>query len=106
NAIKEAKKRANKSGAQFIVADATKKWPFKANVFDFGIDCFASTDIESPKGRSFAISEMMRVLKPGGYFLAYLLSIDDEFHKNMIQKSPAKERNSFLHSTGKFEKTY
>jgi hypothetical protein len=46
------------------------------------------------------------VLRPGGYLLSYLLSTDDEFHKEMIEKSPAQEKNAFVHATGKFEKTF
>lgn len=111
NAIAEAKKRAGKNGLQdkthFFVHDATKKWPFENESFDLAIDCMATTDIESPKGRKFAVNEMKRVLKSGGYILAYLLSTDDEFHSQMVKKSPASERNAFLHpTTGKFEKTF
>jgi SAM-dependent methyltransferase len=109
SAIAEAKRRAMEaeaSHASFEVADATKPWPWESNSFDLVVDCFASTDIESLEGRRFATSEMRRVLKPGGVLLAYLLSTDDEFHKGMIERSPAGERNAFLHPTGKFEKTY
>lgn len=110
-AIKEAEKRAQasklSSATHFSVQDATKEWQYESDFFDFGIDCFATTDIESLEGRQVAIKEMFRVLKPGGYFLAYLLSTDDEFHKGMIENSPTEERNAFLHpSTGKFEKAY
>jgi ubiquinone/menaquinone biosynthesis C-methylase UbiE len=110
-AIAAAKKRAAEAGAgksaAFLVQDVTEPWQLADNSFDFGIDCFATTDIESVEGRLFAMQEMRRVLKPGGYLLAYLLSTDDEFHKEMIRKSPAGERNAFLHpTTGKFEKTY
>ena len=106
-AIEEAKRRATDvPNASFQVADATQRWPYDDASFDFGIDCFASTDIESPEGRQAAIAELRRVLKPGGLLLAYLLSTDDEFHKEMVQSSPAHERNVFLHPTGKFEKIY
>ncbi len=108
-AIEEARMRATEAGlesATFTVADAMVTWPFPTESFDFGIDCFASTDIESPEGRSFAIGEMWRVLKPGGHLLSYLLSIDDAFHAKMINTSPTTERNSFLHPTGKFEKVF
>ena len=108
-AIKEAKRRAEEvhsESASFQVVDATEPWPYESDYFDLGIDCFASTDIESVEGRAFSISEMRRVLKPGGLLLAYLLSVDDEYHKEMIETSPAGERNSFLQPTGKFEKVY
>ncbi len=106
-AVAEAKRRAaNVERVSFRVADATQTWPYKTNSFDFGIDCFTSTDIESSEGRAFAISEMPRVLKPGGLLLTYISSTDDEYHKEMLQKSPSGERNTFLQPTGKFEKVY
>ena len=108
-AIKEARirvKEVDADSASIEVADATQMWPYESNYFDFAIDCFASTDIESAEGRALAVSEMHRVLKPGGLLLAYLLSTDDEFHKEMIADSPATEPNSFFHGTGKFEKAY
>ena len=109
-AIKEARKRAKSVGANkahFFIHDVTKPWPFDSNRFDIVIDCFATTDIESIKGRNFAAKEILRVLKPGGYLLVYSLSTDDEFHKEMIKISPAKEKNAFLNPhTGKFEKTF
>lgn len=109
NAIAEAKRRAEAAGvsnAHFMVADATQPWPYEDNTFDFAIDCFASTDIVDPAGRKFAAQEFYRTLKPGGHLLAYILSTEDEFHAEMSKKSPAAEKNAFLHSTGKFEKTY
>lgn len=110
HAIVEAARRAE--GAKiaghtaFGVQDATELWPYGSDEFDFGVDCFATTDIESPEGRRFAVQEMHRVLKPGTFLLAYLLSTDDEFHKTMVKESPSGERNAFLHTTGKFEKTF
>jgi SAM-dependent methyltransferase len=110
SAIAEATNRAEEAGVaakcDFRVHDATTPWPFESDSLDFGIDCFASTDIVSPEGRSFAASEMHRVLRPGGFLLAYLLSPEDEFHKEMIEKSPVAEKNAFVHTTGKFEKTF
>ncbi len=106
-AIEEAKRRAQKQkveNAYFDVQDATVTWKYDSNYFDIAIDCFALTDIESSEGRICAIKEFWRVLKSGGYLFAYLLSTDDEFHKEMIQKTPAKEKGAFHHSTGKFEK--
>ncbi|MBV9159054.1 MAG: class I SAM-dependent methyltransferase [Candidatus Kaiserbacteria bacterium] len=109
-AIAEGRKRATDAGLNgkeiFSVADATARWPYADASFDFGVDCFASTDIESPEGRRFAISEMLRVLKPGGHLMSYLLSMDDEFQKEMIEQSPAGERGAFTHPTGKWEKSF
>lgn len=111
SAISEAKKRAKEAGADssvnFTVQDATNRWPYDNSHFDFAIDCFASTDIESPEGRAFARNESKRVLKSGGFLLVYTLSTDDEFHKEMLEEYPAEEKNSFIHpTTGKFEKIF
>ncbi len=110
-AIKVAKERAGNEGVlnktNFLVADATTEWPFADSTFDFGIDCTASTDIENPAGRQFAVLEMKRVLKSKGYFLVYVMSTDDEYHQLMIARSPAEEKNAFYHAdTGKFEKVF
>ena len=110
-AIEEAKRRAEKADVsvktRFIIMDATKRWEFTDDSFDFGMDCTASPDIEDSVGRLFAVSEMRRVLKPGGYFLVYVMSTDDEYHKEMMQRSPAEEKNAFYHpDTGKFEKVF
>lgn len=109
-AVEVAKLRAKEAGVQdktkFYVQDATFTWDFLSNTFDFVIDCFATTDIESQEGREFAVSEMKRVVKPNGYIFVYVMSSDDEYHKEMIKKSPADEKNAFLHTTGKFEKVF
>lgn len=111
HAVEEAKRRAKVAGVQsktnFLVQDATKQWKFDAHSFDFVVDCFATTDIESDEGRNFARNEAIRVLKPNGYLLVYTLSTDNEFHKEMIKTSPTSQSNAFLHpTTGKFEKTW
>lgn len=111
SAIGEAQRRAVKSEMEdkthFFFHDATTPWEFPDSSFDIVIDCFATTDIESETGRKFAASEMVRILKPEGYLLAYLLSPQDEYHKETIKISPAKEKNAFIHpKTGKFEKTF
>jgi ubiquinone/menaquinone biosynthesis C-methylase UbiE len=110
-AIAEANQRAQREGAsskvQFDVMDATQTWKYVSDFFDFVIDCFASTDIETVEGRKFAAQETRRVLKPGGYFLVYVMSTDDEYHKMMAMKFPAEEAGAFYNeSNGKFEKSF
>lgn len=110
-AIEEAKNRAAirnmTKKTEFKVMDATDPWDFDSKSMDFVIDCTASTDIESAQGREFAVQEMHRVLQQGGYVLVYVMSTEDEYHKMMIEESPAYERNAFIHpQTGKFEKVF
>jgi SAM-dependent methyltransferase len=111
-AISEARQRANQANvsnkAKFVSQDVTE--PFKEippASLDFAIDCFGSTDIESAQGRMAALQNMIQVLKPGGYLMVYLLSTDDEFHKEMIKENPGPDEGSFIHPVnGKYEKVF
>jgi ubiquinone/menaquinone biosynthesis C-methylase UbiE len=109
-AINEAKRRAKKVGvknAKFLVQDVTLPWAVDAETQDFAIDCFGSTDIESADGRRAARDNIIRVLKPGGYLIVYLLSTDDTFQKEMREANPGPDDGSFLHpTTGKYEKQF
>lgn len=111
NAITEARKRSatceTDINTNFFVQDATLTWALPANAFDFVLDCFATTDIESQEGREKAVAEMIRVLKPGGFICVYVMSEEDTYHKDMIAQFPAHEPYSFFHpKTKKFEKVF
>ena len=71
HAILEAKKRSDLANlshyTKFLVHDAVSEWPFANSSFDFFIDCFGSSDIETKSGRIMARNEALRVVKPGGY---------------------------------------
>lgn len=110
-AIKEAHTRASQAGvaemARFIVQDATKTYPLQEGSFDFAYDCFGSTDIESPEGRMAARDNTVRILKPGGFLMVYLLGTDSEYQDEMVATSPGPEAGSFIHPlSGKFEKAF
>lgn len=111
SAIAEAKKRAKVTGvadkASFFVQDVTKSFPIEPESLDFVYDCFGSTDIESAEGRKAALDSVIKVLKPDGYLMVYLLSTDDEFQKEMTEKSPGPDEGSFIHPVnGKYEKAF
>ena len=110
-AVAEAKKRAKEAGvddkAEFIVHDVTLPYPVAPQSLDFAIDCFGSTDIETKEQRQAASTNLASLLKPGGYLLAYLLSTDDAFHKEMIRQHPGPDPGSFIHPVnGKYEKAF
>ena len=107
-AIALSKQRAEAADvhASFQVADATHTWPFADEIFDIGIDCFASTDIESAEGRAFALSEMRRVLKPAGYLMSYMHAAGGEFHRKVTATAPGADKNSFIRGKGKYEKIF
>jgi SAM-dependent methyltransferase len=110
-AIAEAKRRSKVTNLlddqpHFLVHDATIQWPFPDSTFDLGIDCFASSDIDSPAGREFARNELLRILKPGAFLFVHAIAATSPFHAGMIRTSPGNEPGSFLHPSGKFEKTF
>lgn len=110
SAIIEAKNRAKKADVenltQFIVHDATEKWPFADASFDFAIDNFASTDIESKNGREFARDEMIRVVKPKGYiYVSTLSSADKQGKQELIED--LEETGAYVYKVGgKYEKAF
>lgn len=111
SAIEEAKKRAEEAGVSdktnFVVQDVTQPFSIPGSSLDFAVDCFGSTDIESAEGRKVALDNLIQVLKPGGYLVLYLLSTDDEFHKEMIKTNPGPDAGSFIHPVnGKYEKAF
>lgn len=110
-AITEAKKRAYEAGVsdktQFVTWDVTLPYSIVAKSLDFTIDCFGSTNIETIQGRRTTLENIIDVLRPGGYLMVYLLSMDDEFYKEMTDKYPGSDEGSFIHpTTGKYEKAF
>lgn len=108
-AIEEAKRRAKTLGIlniDFKKHDATVRWPYEDDSFTFGLDCFATADLEDPKSRRFAAREMARVLNPGGYLNVYTLSSEDEWSRAGLKHSPLPERNTYSTPEGKFEKCW
>lgn len=86
--------------------DLSKKWPFKNDFFDLAIDCYSSIDIETQKGREICRDEMFRTLKPKGIALVACVSTNDEFEKELLKKSPGREKHTVFWPNGKFEKLY
>jgi ubiquinone/menaquinone biosynthesis C-methylase UbiE len=110
-AITEAKRRAIKANVsdkvQFVVHDATKPYDLPPASLNFAIDCFGSTDIESIHGRKQALRNILRVLKPGGFLMIYLLSTEDEYSGELLRQYPGPDSGSYIHPTnGKYEKAF
>ena len=73
-AIVEANTRSERfklTNTHFLVHDAIQPWPFETGQFDIAIDCFGSTDIETPDWRKFVANEITRVLSSNGHLLVY-----------------------------------
>lgn len=110
SAIDQAKvfaQQENVPTIKFLRTEIDSKWPFDDNFFDIAIDCYSSIDIETKEGREAYREELMRTLKPGGYALAVVVSINDEKEKELLKNSPGEEPNSAIWpETGKFQKNY
>lgn len=112
--IEQATEHINQTAAQAQLSSLVQTqcmpvdaaWPFQDSFFDIAIDCFASIDIETQVGREMYRNEMFRTLKPGGYALVVVTSIEDEIEQELIKSSPGPEKNSTLWPSGKFQKNY
>lgn len=104
-AIEEAKRRARahsiEENVTSVVADARQHWPFPDESFDFALDCFATTDIETPEGRVFARDEFSRILNPGGLLFVATISSESPYHRKQLAKRRCAGGEGFL-----LEKTY
>lgn len=107
-AIEEAKRRAQADGLRtvFFQRDVSEPWQLDDNAFNFGIDCFLTADLETPRMREKAVSEMIRVLGPGAYMLVYALSSDDSYCIEGLKERPLQEPNTFETRHGKVEKCF
>lgn len=83
-----------------------KSWPFENDFFDIAIDCFSSIDIETKEGRKIYLNELVRTLKPGGYAMVMVVSVNDQLERDFLKFSPGKEKNSTVWPNGKFQKNY
>ncbi len=83
-----------------------ERWPFQDNFFDRGVDNFSSIDIETLSGRKTCRDELLRTLRPGGFALIAVVSIDDEVERELYRTSPGPEPNSVIWPSGKFQKDY
>ena len=93
--------------AHFEQAAIDEPWPYPNNYFDFAVDSYSSIDIETLQGRTMCRDEMLRTLKPGGYGMVAVVSIEDEWEAAAYASNPGPEPNSVIWpETGKFQKDY
>ena len=110
-AITEANNRAKQenvlSKARFFIHDATKTYDIPSECMDFAFDCFGSAGIESLAARKKAARNILRLLRPGGFMMIYLLSTDDEFSQELLKQYPGPDFGSYIHpSNHKYEKAF
>ena len=106
HAINEATYRAASMAqinVHFATHDAALPWPYDESSFDFAIDCFGTTELESPELRNFAREEIFRVLKPGSFLFIAAVSADSGFHEKLARTSPGPFLNTVIFPSGKIE---
>lgn len=106
-AIVEAKRRQDRlslpNHVEFRVEDAMLRWPYPSHEFDFVIDCFGTSDVESPEGRRNILDEALRVLKPGGHYCLQIDSPEIGFFAERYHDAPGPDHNTLVFPNGKIE---
>jgi len=106
-AIQQAQRRQERMSLPnkvlFTVSDAMEQWPYPEHVFDFVVDCYGSSDIESEAGRNNVLAETLRVLKPGGFYSLQIDTAEMGFFAERLREAPGAERNTLIFPNGKVE---
>lgn len=66
-------------------------WPFKAQSADIAIDTFCYKHQVKASDRAFYRAELLKALKPGGYYLLTLAAMDDGYYGPLLAQSPNRE---------------
>jgi SAM-dependent methyltransferase len=87
------------SGVHLVVQSLTDKIPLGNNSVDVVIDAMVSHALLESE-RSFFLSEIFRVLKPGGFlFVRTFVFEGDANVKQLLQTSPGPEKDTYIHPT-------
>ena len=77
---KEAKKQELDKSIKLVNASIGKKLSIKANLFDLALDIVSSLSLDDKQFKVFA-NEVKQIVRPGGFFVCYVLSDKDEFYQ-------------------------
>lgn len=96
-AIDEARGRAHPLPLTFRIQDIHEPFPEKNNTYDLVIDFMASHVLIGPERKAY-LKEVLRVLKPGGWFVVKTLLRDDDAHaERMIEASKHPIEGAYIH---------
>jgi SAM-dependent methyltransferase len=94
-AIAKGEARKLRVQVEYITDSFGKKFSFEDNTFDLIIDVTSSNSLDEAE-RKIYLSEVYRTLKPGGYvFVKTLCKDGDKNAKELIKKSPGKEKDTY-----------
>lgn len=104
-----AQNRAQGGGlnATYTQGDMGEKLPYVDEQFDIAIDVMSSNSL-TEEGREMFVSELHRVLKPGGYvYIKALCKDGDKNAKELIKRFPGKEKDTYtMPETGITERAF
>lgn len=87
--------------------DLTEGWPFQSQSFDVAIDSLTSASMYTRASRQRFVSELHRVLRPGGVVLMRAVSNQDETERQLMDSSPGPEPlSSMWPGSNKFQKNF
>jgi SAM-dependent methyltransferase len=96
-AIEQAKSMSADLPLEYIVGSIATDLPVPDSSQTFVMDMMTSHFLKLDE-REKLISEIARVLKPGGWlFLKTFLKDEDEHAQRLIKENPAEEKNSYIH---------
>ncbi len=76
--------------------DVSEKWPIALESLDIAIDIFCYKHVVNKKSQKKYRSELWKALKPSGYYLISLASVDDGFYGPLLTSSPSPEDNLII----------
>ncbi len=92
-----AAKEHNIKDVSFFVHDLAEKFALEDASFDLVMDMMVSHCLDKA-GREQFIKEVVRMLKPGGWYLVKTFMKEGDQHaKRLIEKSPGTEPDSYIH---------
>lgn len=111
SAVEVLRERVREHNLQALVharvMSLSEVWDFGDASFDLALDVYTSINIETLAAREAFRAELVRTLKPGGWFVILVPSADDEIEIELRQAQPGPEANSsFWPQTNKFQKSY
>lgn len=74
---------------QAVAQDVSEKWPIASNSLDIAIDIFCYKHIVNKQSQKDYRQELWRCLKPTGFYLISLASINDGFYGPLLTDSPS-----------------
>lgn len=96
-ALSQARISAKKLPIEFKEQSAKNPFPLPDNSVDVVLDMMSSHFLNE-KERASLLSEIVRVMKPYGWFFFKTFILDEDLHaKRLIKDFPADEKNSYIH---------